>query len=443
VLDYHGRAAARIDSSGGAGAVFQKMRTSAEFRLLFADRVYKHCFNGGALSMAASQQRYLKLANEIDKAIVAESARWGDTQMTTPYGNAIEQPRLLTDMNDNVYPPAPHGPDYYFTREDSWVVERDNVIDNYIPAIHDTANSYALINVLRARSLYPNIDPPVFHLNGTDQHGGLVVSGDVLTMANPNDSGTIYYTLDGTDPREPEIGVAGTAQTLVAEDKVKAVLVPTSDLGSSWTGGAEPFDDSGWTSGIPVAGETSGGVGYERNTGYELFIAYDVEAQMYGNGEACYVRIPFTVDAQDLAGFNYMTLRMRFDDGFVAYLNGTPIASANAPASPAWDSGATASHDDISAISFQTFDCSAAVGSLQAGNNILAIHGMNSGLTSSDFLISAELTAGEDSRSGELSPCAVAYSDPIALTQSTPVKARLLNNGQWSALNEAAYTVSP
>ena len=74
MLDYHGRAASRISSTGVAGDVFQKMRTSDEFRLLFADRVYRHCFNNGALSMAASQERFLNLANEIDKAIVAESA---------------------------------------------------------------------------------------------------------------------------------------------------------------------------------------------------------------------------------------------------------------------------------------------------------------------------------------------------------------------------------
>jgi len=35
VLDYHGRAASRIDATGGAGDLFQKMRTSEEFRLLF------------------------------------------------------------------------------------------------------------------------------------------------------------------------------------------------------------------------------------------------------------------------------------------------------------------------------------------------------------------------------------------------------------------------
>ncbi|UCD49516.1 MAG: CotH kinase family protein [Phycisphaerales bacterium] len=443
VLDYHGRAASRVDSAGGAGAIFQKMRTSTEFRLLFADRVYKHCFNDGALSMTASQQRYLTLANEIDRAIVAESARWGDTQMSTPYGNAIEQPRIATDINDNLYPPAPHGPDYYFTREDSWVVERDNVIDNYIPAIHDTANSYALLNVLRARNLYPDIDPPRFQINGAYRHGGLVSVGDLLTMVDPGQTATIYYTLDGTDPRAPQTGGTLNVQTLVAEDAVKVVWVPTTDIGLSWTGGAEPFDDSGWTSAIPAIGETSGGVGYERNTGYESFIGYDVASEMYGNMEACYIRIPFTVEAQDVAGSNFMHLRMRFDDGFVAYLNGTPIASANAPAAPAWNSGATASHSDLSALSWQTFDCSAATGSLRAGDNILAIHGMNAGLTSSDFLISAELVVGEDLRSGELSPSATAYTAPIPLTDSAHVKARLWGNGQWSALNEAVYTVSP
>ena len=193
MLDYHGRAASRINSTGGAGDVFQKMRTSDEFRLLFADRVYRHCFNNGALSMAASQERFLKLANKIDKAIVAESARWGDTQMSTPYGNAIDQPDPLDDFNHLNYPSAPHGPDYFFTREDSWLVERDNVIHNYIPAIHDTANAFALINVLRTNDLYPAIDPPLFEINRVGQHGGYVPSAGMLTMTNPNGAGTIYY----------------------------------------------------------------------------------------------------------------------------------------------------------------------------------------------------------------------------------------------------------
>ncbi len=199
VLDYHGRAASRIDNPNGAGAVFQKLRTSAEFRLLFADRVYKHCFNDGVLSLAAAQERYRRITNWIDKAIVAESARWGDVKMTTPYGSTLQQPNPLTDINHIMYPPVPHGPNYYFTREDSWIVERDNVINNYLPAIHNMANSYALIRVLRAKSLYPELDPPEFGINGVPQHGGPISPGAVLTLMNPNGRGTIYYTLDGSD----------------------------------------------------------------------------------------------------------------------------------------------------------------------------------------------------------------------------------------------------
>jgi len=441
VLDYHGRASSRIDSTGGAGSVFQKLRASAEFRLLFADRLYEHCFHDGALSATAAANRYLRLANEIDKAIVAESARWGDTQMNTPYGNAIQQPSPVTNINHNLYPPAPHGPNYYFTREDSWVVERDNVIYNYIPAIHDTANSYALINVLRAKNLYPNIDPPAFQINGANQHGGSISSGDVLTMANPNGAGTIYYTLDGMDPHKPDTAEALTSQTLIAEDAAKTAWVPTANIGLSWTGGTEPFDDSIWTDGTPPVATASGGVGYEHNTGYESYITYDVESEMYGNQEACYIRIPFAVERVDLANSNFMTLRLRFDDGFVAYLNGTPIASANAPASPAWNEGAATSHGDSSAVFFQDFDCSASIDALQAGDNILAIHGMNAGLGSSDFLISVELIAGERSSTGPMADSAIEYTDPIPLTETAEVKARVWDHGRWSALHEAVYII--
>jgi hypothetical protein len=125
MLDYHGRAAQRIDDSSGVGQLFQKMRTSAEFRLLFADRVQKHCFNDGALSVTGSQNRYRKLANMIDKAIVAESARWGDSRMKTPYGSSIDIPSNPNNPDDIFYPMPPHGPwpNYYFTREDSWLLE--------------------------------------------------------------------------------------------------------------------------------------------------------------------------------------------------------------------------------------------------------------------------------------------------------------------------------
>jgi hypothetical protein len=197
VLDYHGRGAGKINNGNGAGAIFQKMRQSAEFRLLFADRVQKHLFNGGALSLTGAQNKYLEVANEIDKAIVAESARWGDTQMSTTYGSTIPIPSNPSNPDDIYYPMPPHGPDYYFTREDSWVVERDNIIDNYIPYI---LGGSGIISSFRSNNLFPNVDAPVFNVNGGYQHGGYILTSDTITITNPS-SGTIYYTLDGTDPR--------------------------------------------------------------------------------------------------------------------------------------------------------------------------------------------------------------------------------------------------
>jgi len=441
VLDYHGRAQSRINNSRGAGAVFQKLRASKEFRLLFADRVYKHCFNNGALSVTVSQERYQTIAGWIDKAIVAESARWGDTQVSTPYGNPIEQPRQPGDINDNLYPPAPHGPDYYFTREDSWAVERDNVINNYIPAIHDLSNSFALINTLRRANLYPDFDPPVFFVNTTQQHGGQVSAGDLLFLAHAGASGTIYYTVDGTDPRLPDTAGTVSSQPLVAEAAPKAVWLPTEDIGLVWTGGDEPFDDSSWLDGTQRVGGL-GGVGYERGSGYASYLSYDVASGMYGARESCYVRVPFGLSAEDLAGFNYLILHIRYDDGFVAYLNGKKIAAANAPGSPVWNDGATASHSDGAAVNLQAFDCSDALDHLRAGDNLLAIHGLNYRSTSSDFLISVELVAGEDSAAQLISPSALVYTDPIVLTEDTRIEARVWQNGQWSALHEADYMVN-
>ncbi len=440
VLDYHGRAASRIDRTGGAGSVFQKMRTSEEFRLLFADRVYKHCFNGGALSVTGSQNRYLRIANMIDKAIVAESARWGDTQMSTPYGSTIPVPSDPSNPDDLYYPMPPHGPDYYFTREDSWVLERDNIVNNYIPAIHDTANSYALINLLRAKNLYPDIDPAVFHINGTYQHGGHAEVGDLLTMTNPNGKGTIYYTLDGSDPRVPLYSQPDFANVLVPENAPKRVFVPTADIGDDWTGGSEPYDDSAWNQGIFIANK-SGGVGYERGSGYQNWISYDVESRMYSTGAtSAYVRILFTVDQADLTDVDFLKLNVRYDDGFVAYIRGHEVKrSPTASGQVTWNSTA----DSHEATGLETFDITEHIDKLRVGDNVLALHGLNSATSSTDFIISAELVIGKNSPGGDISESAVTYVSPIVLDKSVHVKSRVLNGSEWSALNETVFAVGP
>ncbi|MDB6037330.1 MAG: hypothetical protein JWM99_1171, partial [Verrucomicrobiales bacterium] len=63
----------------------ENLRANPEFRLAFADRVQKHFFGEGALTPAACASRWMKRAAELDKAIIAESARWGGYRRSPPY----------------------------------------------------------------------------------------------------------------------------------------------------------------------------------------------------------------------------------------------------------------------------------------------------------------------------------------------------------------------
>lgn len=70
--------------------------------------------------------------------------------------------------------------------------------------------------------------PPDFEINGIPSNGGVIESGDVLEMSDPWGGGSIYYTLDGEDPRLHGGGVSISAQlytgpiTLQATTRVKA-----------------------------------------------------------------------------------------------------------------------------------------------------------------------------------------------------------------------------
>jgi hypothetical protein len=285
---------------------------------------------------------------------------------------------------------------------------------------------------LRNRGWYPSIDAPAFQVNGSDQHGGHIQSTDSISITSS--SGTIYYTLDGSDPRLPgSSGATIDSTTLVAETASKEVLVPTGSVSESWKS-SYVFDDSTWIS-------SSGRVGYERGFGYETLINIDVGEQMYNSNTSCYIRIPFTVDSSP-SEFNFLTLNMWYDDGFIAYINGTEVQRVLFTGTPAWNSQADGNHE---ASDVESFDISGHLNLLRQGQNILAIHGLNVSANSSDFIISAELVAGVSSApsSTGVSPTAVRYTEPITLTKSTHVKSRVLDGSTWSALNEATFAVGP
>ena len=82
--------------------------------------------------------------------------------------------------------------------------------------------------------------------------------------------------------------------------------------------------------------------------------------------------------SDDPADFDRLSLPIQYDDGFVAYLNGHPIARDKDPVDLQWNSRATGSRADSDAIIFKAFDVTDSIQHLREGENILAFHSMNS-----------------------------------------------------------------
>ena len=388
-----------------AGVPHENLSRNAEYRMLFADRVHKFFFNGAIFTPESLIRRYTDLAVTVEKAIVAESARWGDQHHHPPL--------TLEEWYDRDF-------NYNDGR-----AGRDWILNYYIPQ-----RSGIVMQQFRNAGLYPDVDAPVFHINGSYQHGGEISEDDLLSMTAP--AGTIWYTLDGSDPRSS--GTSQQANALAPENADKRVLVPIGPVGDDWTGGGV-FDDSAWLSctGSP------GGVGFERTTGYQDFFSLDLLEQMYARNATCYIRIPFTIDTN----YTSLKLNVRYDDGFVAYINGVEVARRNFDGTPAWNSGASSSHSDSAAVLFENIDISDSLETLQHGDNLLAIQAMNSSTTSGDFLISAELLASGGDSDDSGAEGVLEYAGPITLPHTVQVKARVLNGDEWSALNEAVFAIGP
>jgi len=179
-----------------------------------------------------------------------------------------------------------------------------------------------------------------------------------------------------------------TTTVLLGEQASKRVLVPTDAISDDWRGG-KAFDDSDWA--LCTGGP--GGVGFDRGSDYDSLITLDTEAQMYGagNNNSCYLRIPFTATAKVLAGAGRLMLKVRCDDAFIAYLNGKEVGRDNFTGTPEWNSKADSSGESAGEDFDQYVDITPYIADLKTGTNILAIHAMNSGTSSSDFLINVAI----------------------------------------------------
>lgn len=174
-------------------------------------------------------------------------------------------------------------------------------------------------------------------------------------------------------------GYLPEVDTLVGNGAQASVFVPNNDaLGTTWT--TANFNDAAWSTGLT-------GVGFGSN--FAGLVGKNVQSAMQNVNSSIYVRVPFEVGS--LAAVDALHLKMQYDDGFVAYLNGVEVARNDAPAIVTWNSSAA----DVTGSGPSTieFDISSHLDLLVEGDNVLAIHGLNASVGDGDFLISPELVA--------------------------------------------------
>ncbi|MBL9134721.1 MAG: chitobiase/beta-hexosaminidase C-terminal domain-containing protein [Verrucomicrobiales bacterium] len=160
------------DEADSPARLYHELRKNAEWRMLFADRVQKHCFNQGALTTNQTISRFLRLCDTIDGAIVGESARWGDVvRQSQPY-----------------------------TRNVEWLNEKARLLTQFFPQ-----RTERVVQQFIRAGLYPAI--PATELS----HSGGTYEGPLqLTLRAPE--GVIYFTTNGLDPRLPGGGILPEAK---------------------------------------------------------------------------------------------------------------------------------------------------------------------------------------------------------------------------------------
>jgi CotH protein/Big-like domain-containing protein/chitobiase/beta-hexosaminidase-like protein/lamin tail-like protein len=165
----------------------------------------------------------------------------------------------------------------------------------------------------------------------------LGASGEYLALVMPDGLTKATEFAPAFPQQYPDIAygypMTGTVTTISGPAAPARAFIPGGDIGTGWR--SNTFNDSSWLSG-------SLGVGYDTSSNYSPAIALDVKTAMLNVNSSAYVRVPFS--AANPAAFQSLTLSTRYDDGFIAYLNGTEVLRRNAPTATTWNSAATNTH---------------------------------------------------------------------------------------------------
>lgn len=219
----------------------------------------------------------------------------------------------------------------------------------------------------------------------------LSADGEYLGLVKPDGVTRAAEFSPAFPPQYQDIsyGVSSSVDTVTLVRRgspARGAYDATGALGAAWI--APSFDDGGWASGSLGAGYFNAGDASNPDLSAQLGLNL---LRNSGNQRGIYVRVAFPIP--DPAKVYSLRLRMLYDDGFVAYVNGQPAAAGNAPNPAAFNSLARSNHPPSA---YEDFDLSAVISGLTAGDNVLALHGLNASAGSSDLFLLPELTAVMD-----------------------------------------------
>lgn len=366
----------------------QGLVANEEYRFSFSDRLQALMFAGGPLTAENGVARLQRRAAQIDTAIIAHSARWGDG------GNTLR------------------------TRQD-WL----GAVGGVQGFIESRAG--VLVGQLRARGWFPSIDAPRFN-----QHGGYWDSSRALTMSAT--SGSMYFVRGGGDPRlrggamsvEAEEFVGSTTGVnLVSSGGTWRYLDNGSDQGTAWK---EPdFNDNGWKTGTAP-------LGYGNGPTTEILYGPNPDNANNDNDQkyvTTYFRREFEVTGAGT--LDTLLVELMRDDGAVVYVNGTEVMRPNMGGGViAFDTTAqeVVGGDDETTFFPQEID----PGLLVEGTNTVAVELHQVSRSSSDTSFDLRLTGTR-----------VTVEDAVLLEGpgEVVVAARAMAGGEWSAKSEAVFYV--
>ena len=204
---YNTREGASLYSKSNPHYLHEFLCSSAESRQRFADRVQRHCFNRGALTTAKSLARHTALVMTVDSAIHAEAARWGS-------GTLHRGAWLLAKADGETFINS-GGP--AFAGQTTFPAQPRNTL--IVEQLRGYTDNGAKPLFTPGTLLAPTI---------SGAFGGNILAPYSFTMTNPNTTGAICYTTNGSDPRP--IGGGAPSGALTGVSPISVMLTNSATL---------------------------------------------------------------------------------------------------------------------------------------------------------------------------------------------------------------------